>query len=148
MNDIKLFVKMRERGNHNKGSEDKSDDIGIEFGLEKWVMLVMQSLKQQMTEGIKLTAQGKIRRLWEKEPYKYLVILKVGTIKQVEIKEKNILKIRQMNEKLFKTKLHSRNLIKRNKHMDCSPRSQLGNRLPVTHQLDQTALTRCHTPVC
>ena len=52
-------------------------------------MLVMKSGKRQITEGIEQPNQEKIRTLREKETNKYLGILEVDTIKQVEMKEKN-----------------------------------------------------------
>ena len=66
-----------------------SQKIGMEFGKEKCVMLMMRSGKRDMTEGIELPNQGKIRMRGEKETYKYLGILEADTIKQVVIKEKN-----------------------------------------------------------
>ena len=42
----------------------------MEFGIEKLVMLIMKSGKKQMTEGIELLNQEKIRTLGEKETYK------------------------------------------------------------------------------
>ena len=39
-------------------------------------------------EGIELTNQERIRMLREKETYKYLGMLEVDTIKQVEMKER------------------------------------------------------------
>ena len=50
-------------------------DIGMEFGKEICAMLIMKSRKRQMTEGIELWNQVKIRTLGEKETYKYLGIL-------------------------------------------------------------------------
>ena len=44
-----------------------SDDIGMNFSIEKCAMLVMKSRKRQMTEGIELPNQEKIRTLWKKE---------------------------------------------------------------------------------
>ena len=49
-------------------------DIGMEFGIEKYTMLVMKSGKWDMMIGIELPNQEKIRRLGEKETYKYLAI--------------------------------------------------------------------------
>ena len=51
-------------------------------------MLIMKGEKRQMTEGIELTNQKKIRMLEQKETYKYLGILEADTIKHVEMKEK------------------------------------------------------------
>ena len=36
-----------------------NQDIGMEFGMEKFAMLIMKSWKQQMTEGIELPNQEK-----------------------------------------------------------------------------------------
>ena len=41
-------------------------DIGMEFFIEKYAMQIMRSVKRQMTEGIELTNQGKIRTFREK----------------------------------------------------------------------------------
>ena len=70
-----------------------SQDIGMEFGIEKCALLVMKSGKQHLTDGIELPNQDKIRTLAENETYKYLGILEADTIKQVEMKneiQKNI----------------------------------------------------------
>ena len=61
---------------------------------------------------MELPNQDKIRTLGEKETYKYLSILKVDTIKQVEIKEKIQKEYLRRIRKLLETKLSSRNLIK------------------------------------
>ena len=66
-----------------------SQDIGMEFGIEKCAMLVIKSGKRHLTEGMELPNQDKIRTLGEKETYKYLGILEDETIKQVEMKEKS-----------------------------------------------------------
>ncbi len=63
-----------------------SQDIGMEFGIEKCTLLVMKSGKQHLTDGIELPNQDKIRMLAENETYKYLGILEADTIKQVEMK--------------------------------------------------------------
>ena len=61
-----------------------SEDIGMEFGIEKYTTLVMKSGKWHMTEGLKLPNPAVIRTLGEKEIYKYSGILEADTIKQVE----------------------------------------------------------------
>ena len=83
MDDVKLF------GKNEKELETQiqtvrifSQDIGMEFGIEKCAMLVMKS-------GIRYITEGVIRTLREKETYKYLGILEADTIKQQEMKEKN-----------------------------------------------------------
>ena len=65
-----------------------TQDIGMEFGIKKCAMLVMKKGKKEITEGIELPSQDKIRKLEEKENYKYLGILEADTIKQSETKRK------------------------------------------------------------
>ena len=48
-----------------------SQDIGMEFGIEKCAMLVMKSGKRHMTDGMELPIHDKIRTLGEEETYKY-----------------------------------------------------------------------------
>ena len=48
----------------------------------------MESGKRQITEGIQLPNQERIRTLIEKKSYKYLGILNADTIKQAKMKEK------------------------------------------------------------
>ena len=61
----------------------------MEFGIEKCAMFIMKNWKRWITEEIKLPNQGRIRTLGEKENYKYLGMLEVDTIKQVETNAKN-----------------------------------------------------------
>ena len=58
-----------------------SQDIGMEFGIEKCAMLVMKRGKRHLTNGIELPNQDKIRTLGGKETYKYLGILEADTVK-------------------------------------------------------------------
>ena len=51
------------------------EDIGMEFGNEKWAMLVITSGKRHMTDAMELPNQDKIRTLGGNETYKYLGIL-------------------------------------------------------------------------
>ena len=88
MDDIKLFAK------NEKGLETfihavriYSQDIGMEFGIEKCAMLVMKSGKRHMTDGMDLPNHDRIRTLEENETYKYLGILEADTIKQVKMKD-------------------------------------------------------------
>ena len=55
----------------------------MEFGIEKYAMLIMKSGKWR-----KQPNQGKIRTFGVKETYKYLGILEADTIKQAEMNEK------------------------------------------------------------
>ena len=114
MDDIKLFA------NEEKELETQihtvrihSQDIGMEFSIEKCALLVMKSGKRHLTDGIELPNQDKIKTLAENETYKYLGILEADTIKQVEMKNKIQKESLQRTRKLHETKLSSRNLVKK-----------------------------------
>ena len=66
----------------------ENQDLGIEFCGEKCLMLIIKSRRRQITIGIEVPNQERIRTLGEKENYKFLGILEADTIKQVETKEK------------------------------------------------------------
>ena len=89
MDDIKLFAK-NEKELETLIHEVRiySQDIGMEFDIEKCAMLVMKSGKRYLTDGMELPNQDKIRTLAENKTYKYLGILEADTIKQVEMKNK------------------------------------------------------------
>ena len=113
MDDIKLFAKNeKERETLIHTIRIYSQDIGMEFGIEKCVLLVMKSGKRHLTDGIELPKQDKVRTLAENETYKYLGILEADTIKQVEMKNKIQKEYFRRTRKLLETKLNSRNLIK------------------------------------
>ena len=84
----------------------------MEFGIEKCTAILIKSGKRHLTNEMELQNQEKIRTLGVKETNKYLGILEVDTIKQVEMKEKNKEKYHRRTRKLFETKICSRNLIK------------------------------------
>ena len=52
-----------------------SQDIGMELGIGKCAILIMNSGKRETMEGIELPKQESIKMLEEKENYKYLGIL-------------------------------------------------------------------------
>ena len=113
MDDIKLFAKNeKEQETLIHAVRIYSQDIGMEFGIEKYAMLVMKSGKRHLTEGMELQNQDKIKTLAENETYKYLGILEAETIKQVEMKDKIQKEYLRRTRKLLDTKLSSRNLIK------------------------------------
>ena len=81
MDDIKLFAKNeKELETLIHTVRIYSQDIGMEFGIEKCALLVRKSGKQHLTGGIELPNQDKIRKLAENETYKYLGILEADTI--------------------------------------------------------------------
>ena len=113
MNDIKLFAKNeKELEILIHAVRIYSQDIGMEFGIEKCAMLVMKSGKRHMTNGMELPNHDRIRTLEEKETDKYLGILEADTIKQVQMKDTIQKEYLRRKRKLHETKLSSRNLIK------------------------------------
>ena len=113
MDDIKLFAKNEKELEtliHAVGMY--SQDIGMEFGIEKCAMLVMKNGKRYLTDGMELPNKDKIKTLAENETYKYLGILEADTIKQVEMKAKIQKEYLRGTRKLLETKLSCRNLIK------------------------------------
>ena len=58
----------------------------MKFGTEK--IKILRSGKRQITEGIELQDQERIRALGKMENYKNLGILESDTMKQAEMKEK------------------------------------------------------------
>ena len=71
--DIKLFAKNEnELETRIQTVGIYSRAIGMEFGIEKCVMLVMKSGKRNLTDGMELPNQVVFRTLGEKEKYKNL----------------------------------------------------------------------------
>ena len=87
-------------------------NIGMEFGIEKYSILIMKSEKRKIAEGKELPNQKSTRTFEEKENFKYLRILEADTIKQTEMKEKVRKEIAKRTRKLLETKLCRRNLFK------------------------------------
>ena len=113
IDDIKLFAKNeKELETLIHAVKTYSQDIGMEFGIEKCAMLVMKSGKRHMTDGMELPIQDKIRPLEENETYKYLSILEADTIKEVQMKDTTRKEYLRRNRKLLETKLSCRNPIK------------------------------------
>ena len=66
MDDIKLFVKnVKELETLIQILMTCTDNIGLKFGIEKCAILIMKSGKQQISEGIELLNQRKIRTFGE-----------------------------------------------------------------------------------
>ena len=67
MDDIKLFAKNeKELETLIQAVRIYSQDIGMEFGIEKRPMLVMKRSKQHLMDGMELPNQDKIRTLGKK----------------------------------------------------------------------------------
>ena len=108
MDDIKLFAENeKELETLIHTVRIYSQDIGMEFGIEKRPMLVMKSGKRHRTDRMELPNQDKITTLGENETYIYLGILEDDTLKQVQRKDKI-----QKEYHRRTRKLSSRNLLK------------------------------------
>ena len=89
MDDIKLFAKNeKELETRIHAVRIYSQDMGMEFGIEKCTMLVMKSDKQHLTGGMERPNQDKIRTLGDKETYKYLGILELTSSNKWRWKKK------------------------------------------------------------
>ena len=89
IDDIKLFAKNeKELETLIHVVRIYSQDIGMEFSIEKCAMLVMKSGKGHLSDLMELLNQEKIRTFVGKETNKYFSILEADTTKQVEIKKK------------------------------------------------------------
>ena len=114
MDDIKLFAKNeKELETLIHAVRIYSQDIKIEFGIEKCTILVMKSSKRHLTDGMELPNQYKMRTPGEKKTYKYLGILEDNITKQEKMMKKIKKEYFWWTRKLHETKLYSRNLIKR-----------------------------------
>ena len=89
-----------------------TQDIGMEFGIEKYPVLLMKRGKRHMSDGMELPCQDKIRTFGGKGTYKYSDILEADTVKQVEMKNEIKKEYLRRTRKLLETKLSNRNLIK------------------------------------
>ena len=113
MDDIKLFAKNeKELETLIHAVRIYSQDIGMEFDIEKCAMLVMKSGKRYVTDEMELPNQDKIRTLAENETCKYFGILEADTIKQAEMKKKIQKEYLRRTLRLLETKLSSQNLIR------------------------------------
>ena len=88
-----------------------SEDIGMEFGIEKCAMLVMEKGRIVKSVGIELPDCKVIKSLQEGESYKYLGILEADKFLEEKIKL-NVLKeyIRRLRN-VLKSKLNGGKLV-------------------------------------
>ena len=88
-----------------------SEDIGMEFGIEKCAMLVMKKRKIVKSVGTELSDGKVIKSLRESESYKYLGILETDQFSEKKMKL-NVQKeyIRRLR-KVLKSELNGGNLV-------------------------------------
>ena len=113
MDDLKLFAK-NEKGLDSLVQTVRvfSEDIGMEFGIDKCAMLVLKRGKFERSEGIQLPDNEQIKSLGEKEGYKYLGILEADGVLEKDMKEKLSKEYSRRVRKVFQSKLNGGNTIK------------------------------------
>ena len=86
MDDLKLYSRS-EKGLDSlvQTVRDFSEDVGMEFGIEKCAMLVMEKGNIVKSVGIELTGGKVIKSLQEGENYKYLGILEADKFLEDEV---------------------------------------------------------------
>ena len=111
MDDLKLYARNR------NGIESLvqtvhgfSQDIGMEFGIKKCGILLMEKGKVVHTDGIKLP-DGECMKDIEDSGYTYLGILEADQIKEKEMKEKFSNEYKRRLRLVLKSKLNGRNKI-------------------------------------
>ena len=88
-----------------------SEDIGMEFGIEKCAMLVTEKGKIVKSVGIELPDSNVIKSLQEGESYKYLGILQAERFLGEEMKLKVSKEYFRRLKKVLKSKLNGGNLV-------------------------------------
>ena len=89
INDLKLYAKTeKDLDSLVQTVRIFSDDIGIEFGIDKYAILVLKRGKITKFDGISLPDGRVMKGLIEGAGYKYLGILQADQILCTEIKEK------------------------------------------------------------
>ena len=89
-----------------------SNDIEMEFGLDKSATLVLNKGKPTQLENVKLPNNEIIKGLSLQESYKYLGILQGDNIKHDQVKEKTSKEYLKRLRKILKSKLNGGNSIK------------------------------------
>ena len=89
-----------------------SEDIGIEFGIEKCAMLVMEKGKIVESVGVELPDGKVIKSLQEGESYKYLGILEADKCLEEKMKLNVSKEYIERLRKVLKSKLNGGNLVR------------------------------------
>ena len=113
MDDLKLFAK-------NEAEIDSlvqtvrifSDDIGMQFGLEKCASMTMKRGKRVHSDGIALPDGAQLRALGEEESYRYLGVLESDHVLHKESKVRLKAEYIRRVKKCLKSKLNGGNMIK------------------------------------
>ena len=113
MDDLKLYAKTdKELEGLVQSERIFSNDIGMEFGINKCAVLILKRGKQTFSEGISLPGTGQMKSIGEDEYYKYLGVLEADKINCEEMKSNTRKEYLRRVRKILETKLNSGNLIK------------------------------------
>ena len=114
MNDLKLYA------SNEKSLESLiqtvrvfSNDIGIEFGVEKCAVLAIKKGKMANSDGIALPNETTTKGLKEGDSFKYLRVIQADVMKHHEMKEKVKTEYYRRVRKILETKLNVGNIITR-----------------------------------
>ena len=111
MDDLRLYGKSE---NEIKGLvstvEVFSQNIGIEFGIKKCGVFIMNRRKVKSIDGIELRSGEKIKEI-EEDGYKYLGILEYDRVKEQKMKDKFRNKYFRRAKLILKSKLNGRTKI-------------------------------------
>ena len=112
MDDLKLYSRS-EKGLDSLVQTVRafSEDVGMEFGIEKCAMLVMEKGKIVKSVGIELPDDKVIKSLQEGESYKYLGILEADKFLEEKMRL-NVSKEYIRRLKVLKSKLNGGNLVR------------------------------------
>ena len=86
-----------------------SNDIGMEFGVKKCVVLTTKKGKIANSDGIASLNKATIKRLKEGDSYKHLGVIQADGMKHHEMKEK--VKTEYYRRKIIETKLNGGNIL-------------------------------------
>ena len=113
MDDLKLYSR-NEKGLDSLVPTIRvfGEDIGMEFGIKKCAMLVMEKGKIVKSVGIELADGKVIKSLQEGESYKHLGILETDKFLEEKMKSNVSKKYIRRLRKVLKSKLNGGNLVR------------------------------------
>ena len=112
MHDLKLYGKSEKQVDTLLSTVRVfSQDIGMQFGINKCAVLVLKREKVVRCEGIEMPNNQVIKSLGEGEGYKYLGMLEADGVKHMEMKENVTKEYYRRVRKILKSKLNGDNVI-------------------------------------